>query len=128
MKPAHMAALVGAVALALLTVLWIYPPFFGIDMESGGRLHTGMGHWPRWDPPTPVDVCEALRARQQASGSEAALECPPSPARQPAFRTGVNRVLQVFETTGLLLAGAAWLVVTRMRSVRRARRGAPKSR
>ena len=103
-------------ACAALAVLWTAPPVFGIDTESGGRLHQAIGHRARWSPPGPDEVCVVLRERQLASGAGAALGCPPSAARRGSLQARVNTVHLLIESTAVLLAGVAWLLLARRRS------------
>ena len=104
---------------AALVLLWSFPPFFGIDADSGGRLHQAIGRRPRWAPPGPDEVCIVLRERQLASGPAPTLDCPPSAERRAALSARVNTVHLLMESTGALLACAVWLFVARLRTGRR---------
>jgi hypothetical protein len=88
------------------------PPYFGRVADSGGRLHAPLGHYPRWAPPSPEDVCSAIRARQLAAAIPA-LSCPPSPERRTLFRAQVNLVRLAAETAAATLAALAGVFVAR---------------
>jgi hypothetical protein len=88
------------------------PPYFGLVADSGGRLHASLGHRLRWAPPSPEDVCSAIRARQSAAAVPA-LSCPPSPERRPQFRAQVNLIRLSSESAGAVLAALAGVFVAR---------------
>jgi hypothetical protein len=48
------------VAALVLLVMILFPPYYGIDRESGGRLHAFIGYHPVWDPPSASDVYQRL--------------------------------------------------------------------
>jgi len=88
------------------------PPFFGLVADSGGRLHAPLGHYPRWAPPGPEDICSAIRARQPAAAIPA-LSCPPSPERRPQLVARVNLIRLSSESAGAILAALAGAFVAR---------------
>jgi hypothetical protein len=49
----------GAATLLILVML-AFPPYFGMNVESGGALHASIGHHPIWNPPESEYVCHAL--------------------------------------------------------------------
>jgi len=88
------------------------PPYFGLVADSGGRLHASLGHYPRWAPPSPEDVCSAIRARQPAAAIPA-VPCPPSPERRLQFVARVNLIRLSSESAGAILAALAGAFVAR---------------
>ena len=88
------------------------PPYFGFVADSGGRLHAPLGHYPRWAPPGPEDVCSAMGARQPAAAFPAP-SCPPSPERRPQFRARVNLIRLSLESAGVIVAALVGAFVAR---------------
>ena len=86
------------IELILLLVLCAFPPYFGIDRNSEGRIHGPVGHFPIWDPPSTSDVFEALaQLHPELKGQRDRLE---------AFQPGLNKVkLTIMMTASVLLAG-----------------------
>ena len=49
-----------AIGVLILIALIMHPPYFGIDRDSGGKLHAFIGyHW-IWRPPSSTYVYERL--------------------------------------------------------------------
>jgi hypothetical protein len=49
-----------AIGVLILIALIVHPPYFGIDRDSGGKLHAFIGyHW-IWRPPSSAYVYERL--------------------------------------------------------------------
>jgi hypothetical protein len=61
-----------AAALILLAMI-LFPPYFGVDRESGGRLHAFIGHHPIWDPPPASYVYQRLSSGDPGSSAPADL-------------------------------------------------------
>ena len=116
-QPRRCAAFAAALAVV---VLLAFPPYFGIDTASRGRLHAAMGHHPRWAPPSAAEVCAVLANRQRGPGPGATVECPPSAERARQLDARINTVRLATELAGLMLifAASAWLA-TRWQSGRR---------
>ena len=92
------------------------PPYYGVVADSGGRLHASLGHRPRWAPPSPHDVCAAIRARQRQAPF---VSCPPGDDRRAHFEARINVVRLVIEGA----AGAT--VVAAVAGYSRRRRSGP---
>lgn len=97
-------SLEAAVLLAMLAV----PPHFGVDRESAGRVHAHLGYFALWNPPTPAEVCRALRERYPSLA-----ECE---NRLGAFDAGVNRVRLLLNASSTVVLSAALLYLLRDRS------------
>ena len=70
--------------VVLLLVMFIFPPYFGIDRESEGQVHAAMGYYPFWSPPTSSDVFRALAEQfPSLQGQE---------ERLGSFESGLNKV------------------------------------
>jgi len=98
---------------ALLLLMVLFPPYFGIDVESDGQLHSALGYYSIWSPPSAEYVYETL-----TSESSSDLE----DARLASFRARLNLVRLSFNIVAL---GVATVVVLLVLSVsRRARQAA----
>ena len=97
---------VGIGVLAIVTV-YLFPPFMVIDPTAPETRHSGLGHHPRWNPPTEA-AAEALLTREIG---------PPGPDTGSALDIRHNSVLLTMEIVLVLIGtSAVWLV-----SARRAR-------
>jgi len=116
MNPSRTVILVAGAGL--LAVLLSFPPFFGIDTTSNGRVHADIGHHPRWRPPSPEQVLRAVSARRGAAARGAAV---PGPAGSPdpaAYQARLN-VVRLASEALLVLAGTGLaLLVTGRRTPR----------
>ena len=77
------------------------PPYFAIDRESGGRVHTQLGYFARWNPPTPADAGGALRERYASL-----VDCANRPE---AYDAGLNTARLMVNATASLVMAAALL-------------------
>jgi hypothetical protein len=92
----------GAAALLILVML-VYPPYFGLDVESAGTVHASIGYHPVWNPPGSEYVCHALRA-------EAAEVCAEDVS---AYDARLNKVQLVVQLVLVLLVMAVVLLAVR---------------
>jgi len=104
------AVLIAAATAALL----VAPPYFGIDTASAGLRHVSIGHRFRWAPPSPEEVCDALRERAQAAPTLPTLTCPPPASRRSDLQARVNTVHLAGDLAALLLVGVAWLAAQKV--------------
>ena len=102
------------IEVIVVLALFAFPPYFGIDRESEGRIHGPVGHFPVWDPPSTSDVFEALvELHPELQGQRDRLE---------AFQPGLNRVkLTMTVTASLLLAGVLLYVLREKADARQGR-------
>jgi len=96
---------VAGVAFVLFLVVVVFPPYFGIDVESGGTLHASIGHHPIWSPPSSEYVCHALNP-------EAAEVCREGTS---AYRSGLNEVRLILQEVLLVAGTFVVLLVVRRR-------------
>jgi len=96
---------VTSVAVVLILVVLAFPPYFGIDVESGGTLHASIGHHPIWDPPSSEYVCHALNP-------DAVEVCREGTS---AYRSGLNRVRLALQEVLLVAGMLVVLLVVRRR-------------
>lgn len=87
----HAVTVIGA---ALLTWLLLFPPFAVIDLAATQPRHAALGHYPRWQPPTPAMAERVLTG----------LFGPPSPGPKNSLRILVNRVHLGLEMTVTVVA------------------------
>ena len=86
-----------AIGAIILITMIVHPPYFGIDSESGGKLHAFIGyHW-IWDPPSAPDVYESLTKSDPTGGD---------PLRLASFEARINTV-RLMENTVVLGAAVA---------------------
>ena len=103
------------VEVMLLLILCAFPPYFGIDRESEGRVHGPVGHFPVWDPPSTADVFEALvKLHPELKDQRDRLE---------TFQPGLNKVKLTMTATASLLVAGALLYVFREKHAARQSRG-----
>jgi hypothetical protein len=94
----------GLIALVLV----LFPPFFGVDIESEGRVHASLGYHPVWSPPTSEHVYEVLTSRGAAGVDE---------QRISSFQARLNVVHLVFNIFVLVIITLAAVFVFRRSSV-----------
>lgn len=96
--------ILGLAALAFVVMI-LFPPYFVVDRESGGRSHAFIGyHW-IGHPPSAAYACEKL------AGSDAGRV---EPERLAAFDVRVNFVR--FASNAIVLALLVALAMMRFRS------------
>jgi hypothetical protein len=91
----------GAIGLLLL-----FPPYFGIDRGSEGRVHAYLGHHPVWKPPSSEHVFRALSPR----GSSV-----PGPERLGAYQARLNVVNLSMKLLGVVVCAAGLQLIGRGR-------------
>ena len=99
MTKGQRAVLLAAGLAAAATVL--FPPYFAMDVASGGRSHAFVGRYPLWSPPSPELARQAL-AQRGAAGADSTR-----PA-QVVVRLNVVRLSQSMAVL-VLLAGVAFV-------------------
>jgi hypothetical protein len=90
-----------------LVLMLSFPPYFGIDEGSQGRVHAFLGFHPFWDPPTREDALAVL--------SEAGAE-PGRSLQLTDLRVGRNNVRLTLNVLGLVLASSIAILALRTRS------------
>lgn len=110
MRADRIAVALGAAAIALL---FLFPPFFGVDTTAPASRHASLGHRAAWDAPTAEHVRDALVARGVAPpGVDAAT-----------FEARVSRVRLTMEAFGVAAATAVAVLALRARGRGRMSRG-----
>jgi hypothetical protein len=95
------------IEVVLLLVMFIFPPYFGIDRNSEGQVHAGMGYYPFWSPPSSSDVFQVLSEQfPSIQGQEERLD---------SFESGLNKVLLTFNVVLSLLVTGCLLLLFRTR-------------
>ncbi len=87
--------MVVALGACAILVMFLVPPFFGVDRASEGRLHAAMGRRPVWSAPTSEQVFRALAP----PGTPV-----PAARRLADFEPRVNRVRLTAEAFAVALA------------------------
>ena len=95
---------VGALVLAALIVR---PPFFGVDRASGETLHSNLGSYWAWDPPSPADAFARLTGIDPAAAD---------PQRLASFDVRLNVVRLVSNLVSLAAAVAMAFALLRTRA------------
>ncbi len=90
-----------------IVVLILFPPYFGIDVESEGRVHAFIGYRPIWSPPSAEQVYEILTSE---SASDVDV------ARLSSFEARLNVVRLAFNVFVLVIVAVVALIVFRQRS------------
>jgi hypothetical protein len=95
--------LVLALGIVGAAALIARPPYFGIDRESAGKLHSVMGYRWIWDPPSPAEVYARLTG-DEAGGVDR--------ARLAAFEAEINVVRWIRDAVamGAAVALPIWLL------------------
>ena len=99
--------------VVLLLLMFIFPPYAGIDTESDGRIHAFLGYYPVWDPPSSEDVFHALRQRFPSLGGLSASADDVNDARLSSFSPLFNKVRLIFNVTVSLLIIGLLLILLR---------------
>jgi hypothetical protein len=94
-----------------LVLMLSFPPYFGIDGASQGRIHAFLGYHPFWDPPTREEALAVL--------SEAGAE-PGRSLQLTDLRVDRNNVRLTLNVLGLVLASSIAILALRTRSAGRA--------
>ncbi|MCK5652075.1 MAG: hypothetical protein KAJ42_11885 [Gemmatimonadetes bacterium] len=99
----------GVLALSAIAIItfFLFPPYFGIDRNSQGRVHGPVGFHPAWAPPGPEHVLGVFE--EDGLVPEEGIEA-------SALDIRVNKVGVVFELVILALLASAALFVFRPRS------------
>ena len=84
----------------VLVVMLLFPPYFGIDVESDGQVHSSIGHHPIWSPPTSEEVYSALVPVEKRSD-------PVTTGELVSFEARINMVKLVMQ---FILLGVLMLV------------------
>lgn len=108
--------LLGAVVIAVVLMASV-PPYYGQLQSGGTNIHSNLGYYPVWNPPTP-EVCrnELIQTFEGTSQGELLAELDdPS-----LYRVGFNRVRFAFNLVIVLLAYGVFVLVgfLRARSVK----------
>ncbi len=90
-----------------IVVMMIFPPYFGIDVESEGRVHAFIGYRPIWSPPTAAQVYEILTSESAADVDVVRLS---------SFEARLNIVRLTFNVIVLVIAAVVALILFRQRS------------
>ena len=70
-------------AVVTLVLLFLFPPWMCVDPQSGGRVHSALGHSPLWSPPSRASAFRTLYPGAKDL---------PDPDRLADFVPTVNRV------------------------------------
>jgi hypothetical protein len=89
-------------AVVAATVV-VAPPYKAIDRTAAATRHAGLGHYPRWSPPTPVEAEAAITRRVG----------PPESDTEPRVDVSVNWVGLVLELLGITAVTAIVLLALR---------------
>jgi hypothetical protein len=90
-------------AATIIAVMLLFPPYAGIDRESGGELHGSIGYHPVWNPPTSLDVYRALEG----------ISTPPSDVSVASYEVILNKVQLTFNIVVVLVVTAVVILVMR---------------
>lgn len=99
--------------VVLLAVMFILPPYAGIDRESDGRIHAFLGYYPVWDTPSSEDVFHALRQRFPSLEDLGASADDVNEARLSSFSPLFNKVRLIFNVTVSLVITGLLLILLR---------------
>ncbi len=102
MNPRQKYTLILAVFFIIIMIL--FPPYFGIDTESEGRVHAFIGYHPIWSPPSSEYVYEALTSESAANADA---------ARVSSFQARLNKVQLIINFLILVSVTAGALIVFR---------------
>ena len=92
------------VAALVLILMILFPPYYGIDRESGGRVHAFVGYHAIWNPPSASYVYERLAFLDPESAD---------PGRLSSFEARLNAVRMIFNCAILGIATALAMFVLR---------------
>lgn len=97
-----------SVSMVLVLVLIIFPPFFGIDNESAGKVHTNLGYFPIWAKPGESDAFDGLVERgllreYECSADHSIIEPGRYTAHMNKVHLAANMLLVVFANVMMLI-------------------------
>jgi hypothetical protein len=110
-----------AVAVVVLLLMVLFPPYFGVYDQPGANLHTSLGMHPIWDPPSLAEAYVAIHGESH----DAALQLPAAERsrvteeRLALTRVGFNKVGFVFEVVVLALVSSVVGLLRRRQLARR---------
>ena len=109
LRPIHILA-TGA---AVLLLMGLFPPYFGVYDQTGVNLHTSVGWHPIWSPPSQAEVYATIHGEspdaapsESGSGVTRLVE-----ERLALTRVGFNKVLFVMQVIVLGMATTVASVV-----------------
>lgn len=103
MGPTRLTAILAAAAITAVAVLLAVPPWMVVDTDDPLVRHAALGHYPRWQPPSP----------QWAESALADAGKPPRNGARPALQVRVNVVRLTVELAGATSCVALlWLLLT----------------
>jgi len=88
------------IALAIVALLVLFPPYYGRMLASEGEVHSNLGYYPVWDPPT-SDECRARLREIFRDAPEAVLLAQGNDLA--AYRVGFNKIRFAFNVVVLLV-------------------------
>ena len=97
-----------------LILMFLFPPYFGIDRSSNGQVHASVGYHPVWDPPDREHVLSVLSETGLASEADLQLS---------NLEVGRNNVLLGIQTLGLYLLSLVGFLASRTRRGERREKG-----
>jgi hypothetical protein len=113
-RPIHILA----IAAAVLLLMVLFPPYFGVYDQTGVNRHTGLWYHPIWSPPSPAEAYAAIEgAYSDAAPSESGGRVTRTVEERLALtRVGFNKVGFVMQVIVLgMAATVASVVVARRR-------------
>ena len=114
LRPIHILA----TAAAVILLMALFPPFFGVYDQTGVNQHTGLGYHPVWNPPSQAEAYATIQvvyadAAPSVSGGGITRTIE---ERVALTRVGFNKVGFVLQIIVLVIATTvASLVVARRR-------------
>ena len=109
---------VAIVATVILSLMILFPPFFGVYDQSGVNRHTSLGWHPIWNPPSQAEAYRAIHDEPH----DAVPDVPAADRRRVAeerlalTRVGFNKVGFVFQLITLsAVTGVGGVIVRRRR-------------
>ena len=118
LRPIHILAISAAVIL----LMGLFPPYFGVYDQTGVNQHTGLGYHPIWDPPSQAEAYATIQG--------AYVDAAPSESGGAATRTVEERLALTrvgFNKVGFVMQVIVLGVAATVASVVIARRRRPKS-
>jgi hypothetical protein len=111
---------VGAVATVVLSLMMLFPPYFGVYDQSGANRHTSLGWHPIWDPPSPAEAYRAIHGESHnavpvmTAGEHSRV----AEERLALTRVALNKVMLVFQFVVLVIATTVVTITLRWRQRR----------
>ena len=109
LRPIHILA-TGA---AVLLLMGLFPPYFGVYDQTGVNLHTSVGWHPIWSPPSQAEVYATIHGEspdaapsESGSGVTRLVE-----DRLALTRVGFNKIMFLMQAVVLALAASVAAVV-----------------